>query len=74
MIAPHTPLPKAIASRPASHTAASTISGLPSGVSSPVQLRPAVNRKPMMTAIAKPKIISCACHQMPGIGNSMAPE
>ncbi len=28
----------------------------------------------MMTAAAKPKIISCACHHMPGIGVCSAPE
>ena len=37
--------------RPATHSAASAISGAPVGVGFPVQLRTAVNRNPATTAI-----------------------
>ena len=52
--------------RPATHSAASAASGRPVGVGWFDQLRPAVKRKPTITATVKPKSISCACHS--GVG------
>ena len=51
--------------RPASHSKASAASGTPVGVGRFDQLRPAVKRKPTITARAKPNTISCACHNGP---------
>ncbi|PMQ12113.1 hypothetical protein JaAD80_22855 [Janthinobacterium sp. AD80] len=59
------PGPHSMAMRAASHSAASAISGAPCGVGKPVQLRPAVYKKPTTTATAKPKTISCMCQPSP---------
>ena len=51
--------------RAASHKPASAASRPCAGVGSPVQLRAAVKRKPVMTATANPNTISWACHTTP---------
>jgi len=54
--------PASIASRAETQAPNSKASQAPLAVARPVQFHAAVSRKPPMTAIAKPKDISCACH------------
>ena len=51
--------------RAAIHTAAIAPSTQPEGVGRPVQLRTAVKRKPVITAMLKPNTISWLCQDMP---------
>ena len=63
------------ATRPASHSPATSATKRSVGAGAPVQFGTAVRKKPPSAALAKPKTISCACQAMgPGAkGSSAAP-